>query len=103
MSSPTWISSSLEVNYALDRVERLGLTDGQIAILKALEAWFDENPEPPKNMKVIAKMADVSRSLVWLSMPVLEKLGYLQINRDKQGRILRRGIILMMALGEEDL
>ncbi len=94
---------SNERRLALDRVQRKGMTSGQVAILKALEAWFDENPEPPKSMQLVADMAGVSRSLVNLAMPVLEKLGYVQLIRDKQGRIKHRGIMLMMALGEEEL
>lgn len=88
---------------ALERVNRLGLTQGQIAILKALEAWFDENPEPPKNMQIIAEMAEVSRALVWVSLPVLESLDYILVHRNRRGNIKKHGVVLMMAMGEEDL
>lgn len=88
---------------ALERVGRNGLTKGQIAILKALETWFDENPEPPRSMRIIAEMAQVSQPLVGIALPVLESLGYVEIVRNKAGRIINYGVILMMALGEEDL
>lgn len=94
---------SNERKMALERVKRRGLTKGQIAILKALETWFDNNPEPPKNMRTIAAMAEVSQPLVGIALPVLEELGYVQLKRNRQGRILHRGILLLMALGEEDL
>jgi DNA-binding MarR family transcriptional regulator len=103
MNQASWKRRCEEVAIALERVQRLGLTDGQVAILNALESWFDENPEPPKSMQAIADIAGVSRGLVWISLPVLEQLGYVQLNRDKQGRLRHRGIILLMALGEEEL
>lgn len=85
----------------VERAQRIGLSEGQKLILKALEAWFDENPEPPKSMAEIGRLAGVSQSFVGLVMPALEKLGYVEVCRDVKGRIRQYGIILMMALGEE--
>ena len=94
---------SNERQWAIERVARKGLTRGQIAILKALENWFDENPEPPKSMKLIAEMAGVSQPLVGIALPVLECLGYVELIRNRAGRIINHGVILMMAFGEENL
>jgi DNA-binding MarR family transcriptional regulator len=94
---------SSERQMALERVERLGLTDGQIAILHALEAWFNENPEPPKGVRAIAEMAGLSNAAVGIALPVLEKLGYVHLNRERSGRIRHRGVILLMDLGEEEI
>jgi hypothetical protein len=79
---------------AIDRAWREGLTVAQIKIVEALDCWFDENPTGP-SIHEIMDLTGLAFGTIWTALPVLEHFGYAIVNRDRKGRVLRRGVILM--------
>lgn len=77
------------------RAKRQGLNASQQAIWRALAQWFNQNPEPPR-LQDIAQLSGYSRSSIWWALPVLEDLGYVRVNRTHKGRIVRKGIVLLV-------
>ena len=83
-----------EQKIAIEEVWRYGFNDAQIKLVNALDNWFDEYPQGP-TLKQMQKMANVAFGTVHISLAVLEAFGYVNINRDRKGRIVQGGIVLL--------
>lgn len=83
-----------EQRIAIEEVWRYGLNDAQIKLVNMLDNWFDENPQGPTLHEMEAK-AKISFGAVHTALAVLEYFGYVWINRDRKGRVVNGGIVLV--------
>lgn len=79
---------------AIVRARRYGLTAAQAVLLRGLDRWFDEYPYGPTRHEMMA-LTGLGYGTIAVYLPVLAALGYVRINRDRRGRALPRGVILM--------
>lgn len=85
---------------AIDRAWQEGLSAAQIKLIESLDNWFDENPEGP-TLHEMMKLTGLAFGTIWTALPVLEHFGYVIVNRDRKGRVLKRGVILMFGFDLE--
>lgn len=89
-----------EQRVAIEEVWRYGLNDAQIKLVNALDNWFDEYPQGP-TLRQMQEMAELAFGTVHISLAVLEYFGYVNINRDRKGRIVPGGIVLIFGFDME--
>jgi hypothetical protein len=80
---------------AIAAVWQRGLSDTQIQIVNTLDKWFDEYPDGP-TLHEMMDLTGLSFGAIWKSLGVLEFFGYVIVNRTRKGRIVNRGVVLIV-------
>lgn len=88
-----------QIDNAIYRARRRGLTAAEVTIVRALDAWFDEHADGP-TVKELARKSGFSHTMVYFTLPVLEALGYITANRHRSGRRIARSIRLWVDMAD---
>ena len=75
------------------RAKKYGLNNGQMRVWHGLVKWFDVHPEGPTKRE-LAELTGLSIGMVYWTLPVLEALEYITVNRKRNGRMISRSIRL---------
>lgn len=82
-----------EFDNMIYRAKRWGLNEGQTKIWHGLAKWFSQNVDGPTKRE-LAEISGVSLSLVYWSLPVLEALKYITVQRKRNGWMISRSVRL---------
>jgi len=81
------------------RAQRRGLIAAEVTILRALDAWFNDHADGP-TVQELAQRSGFSHTMVYWTLPVLEALGYITVNRHRSGRRIARSIRLWVDMAD---
>ena len=80
---------------AIERARMEGLSPAHKTLINALDAWFDEQSEAPTLHDMI-DITGLKFGTILNALPVLEHFGYVVANRNRKGRLVPRGVVLLV-------